>query len=382
MNQRYHKYGPNSSGHCIGLSDREAFGGVRVEQFTNVNMLNRNNRTTNIPNNYIDNPNKDRYSNVGDSFLQNNMNNNYAYQNRYNNNGNSFLQSNIDNNTYHLTLANSHYLSPAERDVIQNSPKLAPEERKKLLKYTKKGDDAKNRGDFAEEAKKHRLVQETLKSNDLKQTDDESQKSYSYNSAIRHVDELVEKCTKRYGLTFEEMFSYHLNENPNYGNGERRHNYYWKVPDKLISMGGLKIENEDPLRNTKSNLAIFENALKIKEEKRRLKNIQNDHSNLSESIANNMSAMDRWIDNYEKKNGLPRSYQNYNNNVYNQNYGNSDNHDQQNKAANLSGMMTMDEWIDNYERKNGLHGSYSENSNSYACLGNLNYLGIPKRTWD
>lgn len=75
--------------------------------------------------------------------------------------------------------------------------------------------------------------------------------------------------------------------------------------------------------------------------------------NNASHIHSEMSAMDKWIDGYEKRNGLPRSYQNYNN-VQSQTIQNSNYSSQSNKSTNSSGMITMDEWMDNYRKRNGM----------------------------
>lgn len=360
MSQRYHEYGHNSfnnnngySGQNVNMSDRNAYGGKGRGQ----NMSNGYNNISYTQNNY---------NNTSCSLINHNAN---RYKNQ---------QYNMNNNAFSDNYARMCDISIAERDVIQNSPVLTPEGRQFLLEEVKKGDDAKERGDYAKEAAIHRTVQETLKRNGLKQTDDGSQKSYSYNSAIHHLSIFVKDCTELYGLPFERMFNYYLNENPNYAIGERRHNYLWKVPNKLIWTGGLGVENEDPLRNTESNLAEFADVLKIKEERKNLKNL-----NLSESNINNMSAMDKWMDNYEKKNGPRGSANSYTNNTQSQRYKNYDTnyYVQQNNPNNMS---AMDRWLDNHKKGKFLPNSINHITDNYnnSNSNNLNYLGIPKRTWN
>ena len=137
MSERYHKYGPNSYGHNVSLSDRHAFGGVQIGQNNNINTSNGYNETTYTPNNYIN------YNNQ----------HNYANQDRYNDN-NPFIQKNVGYSTYRPKLGDTYYLSPAERDVIQNSPMLNSENRQYLQKLMKKGDIAKKE-EIMQEKRQH-----------------------------------------------------------------------------------------------------------------------------------------------------------------------------------------------------------------------------------
>lgn len=94
--------------------------------------------------------------------------------------------------------------------------------------------------------------------------------------------------------------------------------------------------------------------------------------------------MDKWIDDYKRSNGLSG---NYNNNTGNtQQYHRYENYSANNftQQDNPKEMSLMDKWMDDYERRNGLIRSYNNNKNNYNNLktSNLNYLGIPRRTWD
>ena len=51
-----------------------------------------------------------------------------------------------------------------------------------------------------------------MKTSDIIQTYDESQKYYSYNGAVHHLSVLVEEATKDYGLPFEKLINHYLNE--------------------------------------------------------------------------------------------------------------------------------------------------------------------------
>lgn len=395
MSQRYHKYAHGSfnknsgnSGQNISISDRTAYGGIDGGK-----MSDMYNSASYTQNNHNSMSNRNAYGGIDEGQIKNvkmsNGYNNYSYvqynYNNYNNysnhnnyvnhnrfNNNSYPQNSTNDKPFTFNAALTHDLSASERNVIENSPMLNLEGRQHLQELMKEGDEAKERGDFAKEADIHRIVQETLDRKGLKQKDDESQKSYSYNSAVHHLSYYVKKCTDEYGLPFERMFSYYKNENPDYSKGERRHNYYWKVPDKLISTGSMEVKNQDPLRNTESNLAEFADILKIKEER---KNKDSHNLNFPEANVNNISAMDKWMNNYEKKNGLqksidiqpPQRYENYNTNF----------HVQQNSTNSMSSM-------DNYKKENCLPSYINHSANNYNNLNsnNLNYLGIPKRTWN
>lgn len=210
---------------------------------------------------------------------------------------------------------NMSRLSKAERQSVIDSGSI------ELIEAVKKGDHAQKQGKYTKEAKKHRFVQERLSDNGFYHRDDESLDSYAYNSAIIHVYPLV-KRGQQYGLTFERMFSYRLNENPNYSKHEKKHNYDWRVPDAIISTGNMIISDADPKRN--SYLHEYRDIL----DKKKQVDINNAHKyknilgNTNDPFfdrkkdglyetnnSSGMSAMDKWIDDYEKRNGLPRSYQ-------------------------------------------------------------------------
>lgn len=162
---------------------------------------------------------------------------------------------------------NMSRLSKAERQTVADSGSES------LIYRMKNGDDALKIGDYVTEAGDHRYVQEMLRQNRHYHYDDESLDSYSYNSAILHVKPLVE-IGQQYGLTFNRMFSYRLNENPDYSKKEKKHNYGWRVPETIISTDGWEVPNMDPNRNSYHN-----EYLDILEKKRQVdslnaKNIQ------------------------------------------------------------------------------------------------------------
>lgn len=295
---------------------------------------------------------------------------------------------------------NMSRLSKAERQSVVDSGSTS------LMACVRKGDDALKVGDYVTEAGEHRYVQEMLRDNRYRNYDDESLDSYSYNSAILHVKPLVE-IGQQYGLTFERMFSFRFNENPNYSNKEKKYNYEWRVPEAIISTDGMSVPNMDQKRNSYINeyIDIFEKKRQIDEyNANKYKNILENASDpfsgkqrggFSETNnSSGMITMDEWLDDYKRRNGLPRSNNNYANGVQRQNYDNrnenANNHVQNvfygsNSTKNMDGrndMITMDKWLDDYKRRNNVPQSYGNNSNNYGNTNYLNSLGISRRTWD
>lgn len=127
-----------------------------------------------------------------------------------------------------------------------------------------------------------------------------------------------------------------------------------------MSPGELEVMNEDPLRNSSTNIAEYADLIKIKEEREKLVKINaHDSDNRIKSWSynsintNNLSAMDEWMDNYEKRNGV-RKFMNHNTN-------NTQRHE-----------------INNQYYYVGQNGDTSTRNNGSSYVDKLE---IPMRTW-
>ena len=188
------------------------------------------------------------------------------------------------------------YASPAERYVIKNSPKLTLENRASLMETLEAGDVAAAKGDLVEEAMQHRMMQEILKKNGFMQHDDESLKANSWNSAVYRLAPLVRNAIS-YGLSFDRMFNYVINGNPDYSKKERRHNYLWKVPNEIVSTGNMEVLNQDPSRG--HNLNDYLDILPEVERRRKEAEMKNMISNNSNGNLNNPSGEIMYIAGYD-----------------------------------------------------------------------------------
>lgn len=154
---------------------------------------------------------------------------------------------NFDNNIRAM-----HQLSPYERQSVKQLGNPL------LIEKMIEGDNAYNEGKIIKEAERHRFVQEELRHKKIIHKDDESLLAYAYNSALVHNKQLV-KIGLEKGLSFNDMFSLQINNNPS--KGQRKYNYQWIVPDNVIPTFGL-YQNGTSLNNYhNSNYNNYYNSL-------------------------------------------------------------------------------------------------------------------------
>ena len=104
-------------------------------------------------------------------------------------------------------------------------------------------------------------------------------------------------------------------------------------------------------------------------------NLNNNQYNFNMTDKNHLLEMDKMMGNYEKKYLLSKSFDG---NVQQQEYLNTRMNDplRQNKQ--------IDKWhctADNYEKRNDISKHFSDYTNNYNS-SDLNYLGVPRRTWN
>jgi hypothetical protein len=103
-----------------------------------------------------------------------------------------------------LSKKDIEFVDNVDKDFTNNT------NNEKLKKIKKLGDNAEKNGDYEEEARWHRRVQEMISKNYgiiYRFTDPETKKVYGYNSLIKHYPEFVD-IIKEMGKTIDDVFYY------------------------------------------------------------------------------------------------------------------------------------------------------------------------------